>query len=183
MVRVVFGKAERRGRRSRVALGLIAALVIGCGEDLDPTFVACGPGWAPQDMPLFVTHDVTTRDFHAAITEAVKIWNDAVTGLLLDGGLLDVDLATGSTIGVIGVDSDRGEAAIWHRDCEVIRAEIRIPFDSPRQVRRLAHELGHVLRLAHDDDLDSVMHPDSTLGGESVADNDAIALGIAYFDL
>lgn len=160
---------SRSGRL--IACGAALAGLASCSSS-DPTWGPCGPWWTAADLPLLVTYDPTARDFAASIEEAITVWNKVRPGLFLAGDELDIDAAWGTIVGIEGVAGDRGETEVRRAGCRVLRAEVRMPHGSPRPTRRLAHELGHVLHLAHDGTLDSVMHPDSARGGLHVTVRD-----------
>jgi hypothetical protein len=162
------------------------------GDQVDSTACSSPVELIWPGMPLKVVVDPELDSYHASFDEAFAFWERGVGGVLfvraLPGDTADVAIVLGSA-------NDPGLAATAHhvvmsRLTAII--EIRKPGDVTEMVYVAAHELGHVVDLAHDPNNTSIMN--STIEDEGllddpgqsfqnlwVTDNDRNALRSRYF--
>jgi hypothetical protein len=164
-----------------------AVLVAGCAQNDDPTFmklceasdgtftypagdaVASATCPAPAELvwdhvPLTVSIVPELSDYSASLDEAILFWNRDLGFALFRRATptenVDVSVISGSA-------SDPGLAATSHHRVGALFAlvEIRKPGDVVEMQYVLAHELGHVVDLAHDPGQSSIMHSTIELTG------------------
>lgn len=136
--------------------------------------------YAPEDMPLMLVAEEpgALPDIRAA----VALWGRPLPGWnpFLEGDVLPTEQTGSSVVSVRLVLNDRGEAEVRRRGCEVESATIYLPMGARRSVRRLAHEMGHLLRLRHSDSCLDLMHPDGAVCGERIPQATIEALVATY---
>jgi hypothetical protein len=157
-------------------LGLLLLLLCGCGTET--TFMLVCPAGSSFDypagdhvastacadphpirwpaLPLSVEILFDTSDYDGSAMEAVSFWNDSL-------GRKAFTYATGSDISDVQFatgDATSGHLGRTHHTVEPsgrLTAQVFLdqPGDPCEVARVLEHEIGHVLGLAHDPDLDT----------------------------
>lgn len=162
------------------------------GEQVDSTACSDPVELIWPGMPLKVVVDPELNSYNASFDEAFAFWERGV------GGVLFVRVLPGDTADVafvLGSASDPGLAATAHHIVNsklTAIIEIRKPGDVTEMVYVAAHELGHVLDLAHDPNNTSIMNstienaglldsPDQSFPNLWVTDDDKNALRSRYF--
>ena len=157
-------------------------LLAACTPVNEPTFEADAHIWERSRIPLSVTStdNLDARDIRAA----VNVWNTRGCTLLRYDGAGD----HGDIVVRVGDDISEDAAGGWQMRLKAGKwygdALIRQPFDRRVIFVTAAHELGHVLGLAHDlTQSMSIMYPHAA-GRESgyvnATDKDLKALAARY---
>jgi hypothetical protein len=188
-------------------------LLVGCSTD-DPTFMKVCPRGesfvypigeqtvstacdAPLElkwpsMPLKVALDSDLSDYDDSLNEAFAFWERGVGDVMfVHANIEDADVVI-----VLGSAGDPGLAATSHYIVGgklTATIEIRKPGDITEMLYVMAHELGHVVDLAHDPNNTSIMNstiedvgildedPEPPFPNLWVTDNDHDALRALYF--
>lgn len=130
-------------------------------------------GWAREDLPLWVVG-------HLDAFNAVDFWRQVAPECFAVGEF------SGSVINILRSDEPNPHTVISGTVGRIAKATIYLPknFDempSHIRFRTLAHELGHVLGLDHDDFPESVMYPRADAREEPiVTEKDKQLLRIMY---
>lgn len=149
--------------------------LIACGDD--PTFEDDCGRWG--SIPLATTVDPDGRRFDRDAEAAGEIWNRAVDTIIFSH-LGEIALDGAITIhGTADLDHAEARKFILTGSCDIIGAEVHVPYASVDPILRIAHELGHTLDLAHDLDPDSIMNP-AHRAGSDVTEEDAVAIRERY---
>lgn len=118
--------------------------------------------WKKTDIPLTVALDLDAHadaNYRESIIGALKMWNSEVGEVFK----LEADKTKAKVIVTWGSKSGDTGGFTSHKggpDGPVsARAELVEPSDTHAVMRYAAHELGHVLGLAHDDFTKSIMYP------------------------
>jgi len=165
-----------------IAASIVAFILIKCNQEAQDEGLLEDLGkWPKGSWPFFLIDDGTMEEFTPYFREGVKFWNDTIGIKLFTFDLLfskaqTVPILKGSLLGnkVMKVEFTLnikgGELVKDENDDPIIKsAHIIIDQEkleylelSPETLKRAArHELGHVLRLAHDKKAKlSVMYPD-----------------------
>jgi hypothetical protein len=161
-----------------VALVVALLATSGCERVVEPTFEDDPVTWDPSRFPLSVTYeaDFDADDVHAG----ADFWNRGACTLFEVSGAGD----HGDVVIEVGEDVAQDSYGGWGiRSCPAGMCGIvyvrQSSFETGPAII-VAHELGHLLGLAHDTTQNrSIMHPQaaSQIGYINVTDKDRAALG------
>lgn len=160
------------------SLGLLTVAVLlgwyfrrraSAGDHGDPGFLKDLGDWPAQSFPLLlVDGDPGMREIAREFMLAAQWWNDQTELRLFAVSILE----SGRTVPIMPAILGGAKAMkVNFRQTgtkEIFSAAIVVDLqkwvsiDKRQRIRACRHELGHLLRLAHDNDPESVMYPDLT---------------------
>lgn len=117
--------------------------------------------WPKDQMPLRYYSYNLTDVMHQSLEAAVNMWNSEIKTLLFVKAINKSDANLIITTGVVEAKDQGAWTAHFGRDNKLTHAQVTITdIDYPnRMYKIIAHELGHVLGLAHDEARTSLMYP------------------------
>lgn len=171
-----------------------AALLIGVGTTTilltRKSGTTLGPKWPKSALPIFIVSDPSAAEWKTEIEAGIALWSDVSLGLLLCGGEMPASEATGPIVSISVVTSPANASSELHgvtryeytSTGEILSAKVELPAETPPYLRArvVAHELGHVLSLGHEDSESSVMYRYAIRGPYSVSSADRSTLKQIY---